>query len=521
MKKIICFAISMFLAFGGLLFMDKKEDVVLASHLDPADVIIVTDINREQLYNTKLSLDTEETFDPATRYFQSMPSVEITGNRIWAAMTVGGLTEPDNNNYITIAYSDDGGASWIEPFIIIKNDVGVRTYIANLWADPDGNLWCYYCQYDTWAIKINNPTGNPQDITCTQPMHVAEYGIAKKPTALSTGAWVMTTERTSVDVMKSFVWASYDKGASWSMIGSATSIANRKYFHESQIVELNDGTLWMLSRIEGGSGGGIEQSFSTDGGITWTTMQSGLAYPLIGPGSKFHIMKLISGNLLFVSHNSTSVRTALTAYLSEDEGETWSALLLDERKIVSYPDAAQGSDGTIYVIYDRNRSVAQAGNNYPSQEIRLAKFTEEDIKAGEFISDKAQAKILIAKNKNWHEIISINSSVKQTVQVIKGTTPESIIETLPLYVAAVDESQNTYYLQGTWKTVGYTEGAANYQIKFETSLSETLEDTYNILTIDVIEVEEEKPAKSCASNSASKTIMLVLMGMLGFAVIKK
>ncbi|HEY8389569.1 MAG TPA: sialidase family protein, partial [Clostridia bacterium] len=457
---------------------------------------------------TKLSSDTSETYDPATRYFQSMPSVEVTGNRIWAAMTVGGYTEPDANNYITIGYSDDGGKTWVEPFIIIKNDEKVRTYIACLWVDPDGNLWCYYCQYDTWAIKINNPAGDVDKITCSQPVHVAEYGIAKKPTALSTGAWVMVTERSSVDVTKSFVWASYDKGQTWSKIGAATSVANKKYFHESQIVELKDGRLWMLSRIESGSGGGIEQSFSSDGGKTWTTMQSGLGYPLIGPGSKFHIMRLKSGNLLFVSHNSTSVRNNLTAYLSEDEGKTWSALLLDERSIVSYPDAAQGEDGTIYVIYDRNRSAAQAGNNYPSQEIRLAKFTEEDLKAGAFVSKKAQEKILIAKNKNWHEIVSTN--FQKTIEIEKGTTLQSVIESLPKYVSVTDESGNTYYLTGTWKTIGYKDDNTAYQLKFETELIETLEDTYKNLIVDV-KIAQPKKSSSCRAGSSSAIIFSTIL----------
>lgn len=505
------------LIIGGSLTMGVKPNTVKAGIHDPANVIIVTDQNRETLYNTKLSNDTTETFDPATRFFQSMPSVEVTGNRIWAAMTVGGLTEPDDNNYITIGYSDDGGKTWVEPFIIIKNDVKVRTYIPSLWVDPDGTLWCYYCQFDTWAFKINNPAGDPSKITCTQPVRVAEYGIAKKPTALSTGAWVFTTERASVDVMKSFVWASYDKGKSWSLIGSATSVANRKYFHESQIVELKDGRLWMLSRIEGGSGGGIEQSFSSDGGRTWTTMQSGLGYPLIGPGSKFHIMRLKSGNLLFISHNSTSVRNNLTAYLSEDDGKTWSgALLLDERSIVSYPDAAQGDDGTIYVIYDRNRSAAQAGNNYPSQEIRLAKFTEADLKAGAFVSEKSQAKILIAKNKNWHEIVSIN--VEKTLEVKKGTPLESVIDSLPKYVSATDESGNTYYLAGTWKTVGYVDDNTDYKLKFDTKLIETLEDTYNMLTINVKMI---KPKKTGSCKSAVAAIAASSILALAFAVFKK
>ncbi|HEY8390376.1 MAG TPA: hypothetical protein VIL26_05440, partial [Clostridia bacterium] len=97
MKRLLVFVIALLL-IGGSLVMGVNYNNVKAGHLDPANVIIVTDQNRESLYRTKLSSDTSETYDPATRYFQSMPSVEVTGNRIWAAMTVGGYTEPDANN---------------------------------------------------------------------------------------------------------------------------------------------------------------------------------------------------------------------------------------------------------------------------------------------------------------------------------------------------------------------------------------------------------------------------------------
>jgi len=58
--------------------------------------------------------------------------------------------------------------------------------------------------------------------------------------------------------------------------------------------------------------------------------------------------------------------------LSRDEGRTWSqGLMLDERKSVSYPDAALAPDGTIYAVHDRNRNGAG--------EILLSVFRKEDI----------------------------------------------------------------------------------------------------------------------------------------------
>ena len=71
---------------------------------------------------------------------------------------------------------------------------------------------------------------------------------------------------------------------------------------------------------------------------------------------------------------TTPQRCDLTAFLSTDDGNTWSGgLLLDERTAVSYPDIAQSPDGDIYVHYDRNRAV--------DAEILFARFREEDVLA--------------------------------------------------------------------------------------------------------------------------------------------
>ena len=80
----------------------------------------------------------------------------------------------------------------------------------------------------------------------------------------------------------------------------------------------------------------------------------------------------------------------LTAWLSDDEGETWQGgLMLDERKGISYPDGFQAPDGTIYISYDRNRAT--------DGEILLARFTEQDIMAGELVGQKSRFKMLISR----------------------------------------------------------------------------------------------------------------------------
>jgi hypothetical protein len=142
-------------------------------------------------------------------------------------------------------------------------------------------------------------------------------------------------------------------------------------FDEHMVVEKTDGTLWMLVRTSQGIG----ESLSADRGRTWSALS---ASALQHPSSRFFIYRLDSGNLLLVKHgplHRKTRRSHLTAYVSTDDGESWSTgLLLDEREGVSYPDGQQSEDGTIYIVYDHSRT--------GDREILMSRFTEDDVHAG-------------------------------------------------------------------------------------------------------------------------------------------
>jgi hypothetical protein len=159
------------------------------------------------------------------------------------------------------------------------------------------------------------------------------------------------------------------------------------------VIERRDGSLWMLTRSRGGF---LEEAFSNDKGFSWS---SGRQSSIESPGSRFHIRRLKSGNLLLINHYRfmaskpgllMSRRNNLTALLSQDDGVTWeNFLLLDEREGSSYPDACEGSDGRIYIVYDRERTKAK--------EILLADITEADILAGRCVSAGSTLKNVAVK----------------------------------------------------------------------------------------------------------------------------
>jgi len=315
------------------------------------------------------------------RKWQGIPGIERAKNgRLWAAWYTGGRTE-DEFNYVVLVTSADDGMTWSDPILSIDPPGDVRASDPVLWHDPLGRLWLFWMQtahcgitFDgrggVWAIVCGDSCS--ADAEWSAPQRVANGIMMNKPTVLSTGEWLLPCAiwshkgpyRHSIpEEQFSNVICSTDHGASFHLLGSA-DVPGRQC-DEHMIVERGDGSLWMLVRRRDGIG----EAISYDRGRTWKA-STNIALP--GPNSRFHIRRLRSGRLLLINHFGFSGRSHLTALLSEDDGATWPHhLLLDERELVTYPDAVEDPDGTIFVIYDRQR----VGEG----EILMQTFTEEDI----------------------------------------------------------------------------------------------------------------------------------------------
>src|SRR5262249_77789 len=156
-----------------------------------------------------------------------------------------------------------------------------------------------------------------------------------------------------------------DQGRTFALRGTANVLPpESRGPDEPMIVQRKDGSLWMLVRSLG-----IKETFSTDGGRTWTAVER---TTIKHPTARFFVGRLGSGTLLLVKHgalNEKARREKLTAFISEDDGRTWvGGLTLDERETVTYPDGVQAPDGKIYIVYDYNRT--------PDGAVLMATFTE-------------------------------------------------------------------------------------------------------------------------------------------------
>lgn len=337
-----------------------------------------------------------------TRVFQGIPGIErAPGGRLWATWYGGGPTEGPEN-YVMLATSGDDGATWTPVTTVIDPPEAVRAYDPCLWVDPLGRLWLFWAQavqhWDgragVWAIVTEDPDDEHPEWSA--PRRLCDGIMMNKPTVLSSGEWLLPAAIWNIepktprpedlhDIREgngSNVVCSTDQGQTWEKIGYADDPERR--CDEHMLVEKKDGTLWMLVRTSYGIG----EHFSTDGGKTWTAPhKSSLSHI---PSARFFIRRLQSGNLLLVVHNPPDgkTRSHLTAHMSEDDGQTWKGgFIIDERKGVSYPDAVQAPDGTIYLIYDFARKA--------EKQIFMATFTEEDVAAGQPVSEKARLRVVV------------------------------------------------------------------------------------------------------------------------------
>lgn len=349
-------------------------------------------------------------YSDAQRDYAMTIGIERTPKgRLWAAWVGGGDSDL---GYFVLATSDDDGRTWSQPRVVIDppeapNGLRRRILVGNLWTDPQGRLWLFFDQsmgyYDgragDWYIRCDDP--DAAEPKWTAPKRFADGVTLNKPTVLNSGDWLLPVSLWSrakigpkamlaeaypeLDAQRmANVYVSSDQGSTWTRRGGV--VFPEHDFDEHMTVERRDGSLWMLARTKTG----IYESTSTDQGRTWSEPK--FAIPCVN--ARFFLRRLASGKLLLVKHGRIDERTKgrshLTAFLSDDDGRTWTGgLVLDERSGVSYPDGFQAPDGRIYVSYDRNRAA--------DREILFATFTEADVAAGKLVSKDSRLQAMISK----------------------------------------------------------------------------------------------------------------------------
>lgn len=179
----------------------------------------------------------------------------------------------------------------------------------------------------------------------------------------------LTWQRSSLITTPDHVSEGFHKGIRWNH-GAA----------EPTVVELKDGRLWMIIRT---SQDYHYQSFSSDGGLTWSESTPS---PFYGTITMPTIGRLKDGRLIFFWSNTTPLpevnnidgvwedvftnRSAIHAAISADDGKTWTGfreLYLDPRRNASDFGITAGIDKSVhqsqFVEVDNGRLLVSLGQH--------------------------------------------------------------------------------------------------------------------------------------------------------------
>jgi len=338
----------------------------------------------------------------STRKFGGIPSVAGSpkNGRLWRTWYAGPTFGEDSNNYVVLATSTDDGKTWKEVLTVDPDGIGPRrAFDPEVWIDPNGRLqWTWTERNVSLRDGDNFMWGNPYYANSDRLMAVtldaenepvAPYPVPRqllsagvmmcKPIVTARGRWLYPVAIWGDD-FSARVYESLDGGKTLVPVGGATLPQAHRQFDEHNIVELKDGTLRLYIRVTNDKGWNAWQVDSHDGGRSW---DKPVRCPFPHTNSRLFVTRLKSGALLLVKNGPIDAitgekdytgRVDMTAFVSDDDGKTWSGGLLLKAGGCAYPDGFQASDGSIYVTFDGDRGV--------KQEIFHRKFTEADVRKG-------------------------------------------------------------------------------------------------------------------------------------------
>lgn len=228
------------------------------------------------------------------------------GNRGWNGSGPG--LSPEETGQFVITKSSDDGVTWSKPINITAKIKGRDA---------------------KWRLCFQGPGSGIQlkDGTLVFPAQYREAsGIAHS----------------------CFIFSS-DSGDTWTI--SSPAIPGKPPTSESQIAELNDGSLLLSMRDESRSGKRAWARFQPDSGLAggkwvenWSVVDD--------PTCMASLIRHPDGLLFFSNPASPKQRVALTVRASSDNGKTWSKGRLIDPRPSSYSSMTVLNDGSIGVLYE-------------------------------------------------------------------------------------------------------------------------------------------------------------------------
>ena len=289
------------------------------------------------------------------------------------------VTELDNGDLYLTYYGGDGEYSqdtavfasrlasgtqeWSYPKAIARNPFQSMGNPV-VWQAPEGRVWLFFVVRfgSTWSTsRIMAKVSDDRGVTWSDAFLVSlEEGtmVRGRPIRTSTGETILPiyhetgsdTEKTGADTSSLFLLFDSNSGR-WE---PSNKVYSRLGNLQPAIVELGPGHLLAYCRrggdYEPGDDGFVVKTESKDGGHTWSQGEE-TSFP--NPNAAVELIKLKSGNLLFIYNDSMDDRTPLTAALSKDNGRSFPIRinLREGPHSFAYPTAIQTADDMIHVFY--------------------------------------------------------------------------------------------------------------------------------------------------------------------------
>lgn len=326
----------------------------------------------------------EKVFGPETdtgQYKHPTTITELDNGELLLAY-YGGGGEYETATAVYGSRRSPGQSRWSPPVVLARNPMYSMGNPV-LWQAPDQRVWLFFVVRPgaTWSTsRIGAKISDDRGATWSDAFMVTfEEGtmVRSRPIVLSDGHYLLPiyhetgadTEKTGADT--SSIFLRYDPATrEWT---PSNKVFSRMGNLQAAAVELAPGHLLALCRrggdYEPGDDGFVVKTESRDGGRTWSP---GVETGFPNPNASVELIKLRSGNLLFVYNHSMNERSPLRVVLSEDGGKSWPRRLdlATGEGSFSYPTAIQTRDGLIHVTFTSDERTT----------IRHATFAEKDVR---------------------------------------------------------------------------------------------------------------------------------------------
>jgi len=274
--------------------------------------------------------------------------VQLSGERILFVYThFTGSGSDFGAAHLASRMSSDGGATWTgDDVVVVPNEGGMNVMSVSLLRLANGEIALLYLRKNSRSDcrpYVRFSTGDAE--TWSEPVPVADtlgYFVVNNDRLLQlqSGRLVVPAARHSLPGAEfqsrgsALCYLSDDQGRTWRPGETILEAPedSKSGLQEPLVVELADGRLWMLCRTDRGC---QMQSFSGDGGITWSSVERTDILSPVSPATVERIPE--SNDLLMIWNDHRGIdpalagkRTPQTAAVSRDNGATWANRLVLE-----------------------------------------------------------------------------------------------------------------------------------------------------------------------------------------------